>query len=597
MDNPSNAESALFNRHNRGHNSKQVNGGAGVSHKISTPLDTLTLVNYNASHELTGANLTSSTSLDSNNSIGSLWTRNMWPKYADGLAIGGSQANLIIQWSILIGSLLTTLLLITLLLRKLFIATFPSYHWMLAKQTIKSSSASQMDADCCPHHTHHAVLHPSNGPASYPPILNSLGPPHVHHYEGPWSQVSSGRCPTFSSPTVAGVLQQYGGQPGEFKNLQRGEYQQFVLDSNGRHIVFAGSLGAKFNTDATLNRFTTETGHLATPANTANSGSSGSAGRHGRSRHANKEYDTNSVASSIDYHYDTVDCAQNEYCNSVQLDPNCQDMGFYLTKDFVPLNTQHQNGRSTKVERRSTGDRLEELEQRDDSQSLDREHRRRNSERVKHTSPNVPQVAGLVEVNDDQPLEGNPRDIGPPDAQSGGIGDSSSVGSTGDSSPSVQSTTAPMLSNANSSSFEQAAEISDYAAPLETHANASVSAGTSPAGAKARARAIKIAHQDIAAPQSQPNSPMFVKQFSNSRSGASMRNKSGPMFGSAHRPRLKSRVMTESQRGAQMVHKQVNTKSRVGTIQRPNDNCDIEVDDERRDGRHFYEEVDRKDCI
>jgi len=60
----------------------------------------------------------------------------------------GPQANLI-QWSILIGSLLTIILLIMLLVRKLFVSTFPSYRWMLAKQTLESSSSQFSVADFC----------------------------------------------------------------------------------------------------------------------------------------------------------------------------------------------------------------------------------------------------------------------------------------------------------------------------------------------------------------------------------------------------------------------------------------------------------------
>lgn len=128
---------------------------------------------------------------------------NIWPHLLTQGELG-PQARLV-QWSILIGSLLIVVLLIMLILRKLLARSTPSYHWMLAKQTLKTS------ADCC-NHRHHlssashldsAILLNSDGTTRSQPV-----PPHAHF---------ANLC-----------------------NSSQNQYQ-FVLDADGRQHLLAAS--------------------------------------------------------------------------------------------------------------------------------------------------------------------------------------------------------------------------------------------------------------------------------------------------------------------------------------------------------------------
>lgn len=69
----------------------------------------------------------------------------MWPAKlfhsSSSLHIGAPQpdgATQLLQWTILIGSLLAVVLLIALIARKLVAKAAPSYHWLLAKHTLKT---------------------------------------------------------------------------------------------------------------------------------------------------------------------------------------------------------------------------------------------------------------------------------------------------------------------------------------------------------------------------------------------------------------------------------------------------------------------------
>lgn len=76
-------------------------------------------------------------------------TKSMWPA---GFMLMGSELALspaasLLQWALLLGLLLALLLLIMLTLRRLCASLQPSYHWLLARQAIKSSS--QLAAPIC----------------------------------------------------------------------------------------------------------------------------------------------------------------------------------------------------------------------------------------------------------------------------------------------------------------------------------------------------------------------------------------------------------------------------------------------------------------
>lgn len=135
-------------------------------------------------------------------SSSSIWrqTASTWPPTGpSAFQLAGLNTARIIEWTIIVGSLLSIVLLLMLILRKLFASTLPktqpSYHWMLAKQTLKEQQQ----------------------PATYcQPVIPQLA----------------------QAKRQAGNDLQFQFWPGHAE-------RQITVDTAGRHLF-----GASFNTDA-----------------------------------------------------------------------------------------------------------------------------------------------------------------------------------------------------------------------------------------------------------------------------------------------------------------------------------------------------------
>lgn len=160
----------------------------------------------------------------------------MWPPQLLATDSAQLQAASLIQWTIQIGFLLAIILLIILILRKLFVAVLPSYHWMLAKQAIKSTCDTSRSECSCHHHFSRT---PPSFRMSTANILGSLKaetftsvPPHHMCYAWRHKQ-SQAPLATSSSPHSAAAGSQF---------------HQCLVDSAGTAQIFS-PLSPPFNTD------------------------------------------------------------------------------------------------------------------------------------------------------------------------------------------------------------------------------------------------------------------------------------------------------------------------------------------------------------
>lgn len=476
----------------------------------------------------------------------------MWPK---GLLNSvsssdlGPQAN-IIQWTILIGSLLSIILLIMLILRKLFLATFPSYHWMLAKQTIKSSSKLAA-SDCCQsrRHRHSTVLMGAN-----PEIGANLQHHPPHHMCYAWRRDRP--------PQPLSGCKQLDGQP---------VYQQYLVDSNGRHLLAGGSSwSAKFNTDqATKRDFYLENSPKSLSNSTSSRGNN-------RIRDDPMMEDVNSMIST-NYNYDTLNGS------FIQQQAKAPDDVGKLTTTTTIANSNPLQARLPTSAKSNTSIEWT-LPEGAQSKNLGMNPANEDETREgKHRSPNVPLITNKTTDQLEEKSCSNSR--------------SSSIVmlSSGDS-PSSQSTTAQMLSQAASSSFEQTPELTFDCSSAIIHNGSPASLNGKPRFNPGQAKLACLPSQSA---QSQPNSPMFINQLSSIKTN----NNNGP-FGARFKPvvagnralqnsirtqRSMSRDNKESDENIRFT-KQVDFEAANRCTQNEEEpkvanNCD-NIDD-----RHYYEEI------
>lgn len=577
-------------------------GGGGEPTLADTSLATSNL-NNGATTATTGS---AATNAPPDSAINLVWTRSMWPQHLlNGVSTNQqpdfSQPATLIQWTILIGSLLSVVLLILLILRKLFVSTFPSYQWMLAKQTLKNTSKLKQTGaaslDCCQaasaiHHQTAArhlsasgtivgsaaaaaaaaaanMLSPcvAVGPASRTSpggLLAALKPsssssaPNKHHHHIHYQQASSipphHMCYAWRrqqqqpphSLDIEGVACRNGQQNQRLSNVATAH--QYIVDSKGNHILNS-SLGANFNTDI----YDLPASFARESANSMTNSTSTSAYNVPRTTISNQnnnnnlEYESQSEISA-NYNYDTLNSNYgNQAINVVQHDQqqrqshmSALEKGFHLPHNYLP---QPKSSSFNPIKgQQNVQDKSEQVEFSEHElhplivglNHYQHQQAATSSNEAKHRSPKVPNSqkrfdqtkagAGLVDTKTSSSLS----------TISGASGRSDGNEST--SSPSIQSTTAQMLSNAASCSFEQTPDQNNDFLPSCTNENnndnndsplssiPTSSTGLNNLNLQHRIRngisnTSKLACSNTV--QSQPNSPMFANQFVNTnRSGS-----------------------------------------------------------------------------
>lgn len=404
----------------------------------------------------------------------------MWPSQLlssnNAGDLGGQQANLI-QWTILIGSLLTLILLIMLIIRKMLVSTasLPSYRWLLAKQTaIKPASQVgsirgrlvQSNKECnCKHQPqfrHHSLA----GLSGTQLLCDEASPIIQHHHQvGSISHQAACRAAAANQPGLASAA-----------------YQQYlVTEASGRHLLRCSADYAEAeyaDLPAACSR---------QPSSTATHSSRGSAGQPGRSGFRKRQDDQGGFAVISDFtDYDALDgCARYDQ-------PPSDEKGFVLTRDFIAQTTT----------------------------SCNLDHRADLRENKVNSSKQGGSAKSEVEATrqDDSP------------SGSSSIA-SSLAGESMGSNGSVRSTTAPMLSS-NAGSFEQQSPNDELTSANDLNSTPAgstcvlicnpLSAGCSPASVGGGGGQLRHHHNKSinmvgacsqSGAQSQPSSPMVLNSF------------------------------------------------------------------------------------
>lgn len=259
-------------------------------------------------------------------------TRSIWPlSQLSALGEPSLQAGLI-QWAILLGSLLVIVLLIMLIARKLFFSAFqPSYHWMLAKHTIKSSSKlNALNGDCC-----YAAGRPPQAPGAGASLVvgasTHQAPPFASNHlgcstasvllaDGQPSLPPHHMCYAWRRNTSSSS----NSRAANNKSCSNGQTFQCIVDAQGRHLL-----------DTAQNPFNTSTN---TPMFNANQSCHSNSSSYTTMKTARRFYagsyddlcKRNSVISNMNnYNYDTLN--SNNQSQQQPKEENC----FVLTRDFV----------------------------------------------------------------------------------------------------------------------------------------------------------------------------------------------------------------------------------------------------------------------
>lgn len=521
--------------------------------------------------------------------LGSMWPTQLLDKAADL----GAPANLI-QWTLLIGSLLSLVLLIMLIVRKLFVSTFPSYRWLLAKQTaIKPLQAGsirgrlvQSNKECrCrhqPQHRHQSLA----GLAGTQLLCDDASRIVQHHHQV--GSISHQMCQPAEWRPLEGSAQ----MAAKSGKLASAAYQQYLLtEASGRHL-----LSDEFKAD-----YADLTGQPRQPSSTATHSSRGSAGRTGL-RYCQEDQ---GFALMPGYNYEPLD--EGAYCYQGDAEQRLpDDKGFVLTRDFVAqscasgqLGGAEDTGRS--INYTSTSNSREARNKPAKQNSMESRH----NKLVKSGSRDDG-------ARQDEPADRNAQ------SHSGSSSITSSVAGESTASNSVQSTTAPMLSS-NAGSFEQPSPNELASSEFNTPGSSvllisnPLSAGCSPAsvsvcGGKPRHNnSINLAGTCPQGAQSQPCSPMILNSFkpnqplsrcrapklsvrvrpvrdqdeeANDDSGYAQPEQSGPISVKSARREPPSDGMS-AQRANSRPDQSVLELARTFEAKR---DCDI-------DERHYYEEI------
>lgn len=477
----------------------------------------------NGATTATAATTTSSTTVP-DSITNSVWMKSMWPNHLiNGMVSTATtnQQNLnqpatLIQWTILIGSLLSVILLILLILRKLFVSTFPSYQWMLAKQTLKNTSKLNQTAvanlDCCQAsaaaaaihqnrhlslsgssvqaNSNHAMLTPciaiasaassTSSPASL--FAGGFKSSNKHHHHIHYQQASPipphHMCYAWrrqQQPAQADIQGEGVIDCNNKHRLANGNNattaHQYIVDANGKHIL-GSSLGAEFNTDI----YDLPASFAHESANSMTNSTTTSGYKFARTNMSMNKHnmESHSETSAANYNYDTLNSNYGNQALNVQQDSKGQFQQQHITHNYLPqiqpqssFNAQQQAQLTTVSSKHAAGQIFNNFSQ--DNSRLDpsqisgitnsfHQHQTTSSlnETTKHRSPKVPKSQKRF----DQAKHG--RDLSVDDTKSSSssrssltISGNSEGGDESNSSPSIQSTTAQMLSNAASCSFEQ----------------------------------------------------------------------------------------------------------------------------------------------
>lgn len=377
-------------------------------------------------------------------------TRSIWPIQEPGElnqqpAIISTSS--LIQLILLVGSLVSLILFIMLILRKVIISKSPSYQWMLAKQTRPKRKAARSieQLACCAHHGgRHLIIEndclrdtitcqslDSTTTATVTGASSRWPPPHIC-----CSQRGRQASDLMASAVVAAASKKH-------QQLEFNDQKQLFVDLNGRH--FLGSSPRTPNPGRKSQRDSMMT------------------------MSQDDNYDIligNSDDHYDDYHRQTQMMANNKSSlGLMQANDNDEQAAklrlesrLNLTREFV---TSTQTSNSTTSSNSCKSPNMDynlindnNFEQRDkltrhiDGQKFERKRRK--------TSPNVPNV------NNAKSHHHHHRDISRPELINEDLVAQSSRSSTISDSNSIQSTTAQMMSTEPSSSLEQAPEIIDY---------------------------------------------------------------------------------------------------------------------------------------
>lgn len=456
-------------------------------------------------------------------------TKGIWPNQLTYSATN-LQAN-VIQWTILIGSLVALILLIMLIIRKLFYSTFPSYRWLLAKQTaMKSPNENRLGSirgrlvrdskECnCKHKPHQR--HQSLAALSGTQLLCDEASQIIQHHHQVGS-ISRQMCQAahewHGSQQIGCSARSSGGA-----NLASTAYQQYLLtEANGRHLL--GGTGDKYAAaDYALDLPASATQRASSTATHSSRGSGC-----GRAHTQRRQDEPAGFAVIPGYSYDTLD--QEDQAHRRQRDADQQqqlgDKGFILTRDFVVqpggseqfVNTSSANANAPLVFKNSPACAGQLRPNSTKQNSMD--SRQARSIRENGISTRCQQQQ--QQDDDSSPLT---AELKAQCSRSGSSSIASSVADDSTASNSVQSTTAQMLSsNAGSSSFEQQssnelASQNEFVAPGSSVVLVSnpISVGCSPAsvgGGKPRHNnSIKLIGACPQTAQSQPSSPMLMNSF------------------------------------------------------------------------------------
>lgn len=330
------------------------------------------------------ANETSSTTSTAPNQPGTIWPRAIWPttkqqqQQQQQLPPGSIELTpphiILIQWALVIGILLAIVLLLVILLKKLL--SSPSYHWMLAKQMIKSTSnrlgpngvgattnrsSTTLEAnnDCCyrlappPHHK--GYINNNNSSLVFNSPFNCgnalLVAETTSDHSTPTSNIktqicyncqhhlqSSSKNNINNTTTTSSSLNNIGGASTAPVHC--------VIDSNGRHANVSSFLinnGARFNTDNTFHHSSNQIEPPSYIYASMTQSSDLSQNFIINKKHQRDDTTNNSINLSDNNNYDTLNNT-NIYSNSLGYDDPInlipeRDKGFILSKDFVVLPT------------------------------------------------------------------------------------------------------------------------------------------------------------------------------------------------------------------------------------------------------------------
>lgn len=461
-------------------------------------------------------------------SRGPIWTSQLQqPSFIGDLNVSISP---VFQWTILIGSLLSLVLLVLIILRKLLTSSLPvssSYQWMLAKQTLKSScgasGSSSLDQTSGVNECHCPLHHSLGGCSS---SSTRQPPPHLLFGSNLTQEplVAAGNSSYKRQHHLVRQQQQQQHHPvrcnlsswrhrqdpsdeSSQSNSNR-KQQQLIVDSNGRHLLVTGNSAALRQQPGGQQQFNTDVQFCNQPLQF------GSWQRRDR-REVELNRNGQSVLSLNDYNYDTLNNNGSDYYAQAaveQVDINqradCKS-SFVLARDLV-------------VDLSQSGSQQKQLDNQEPQPQLINKRMSPNVPTNQKSQPTTSSVISAAATASEPNSNFNPNL---------GVSRSSSVSVASSSGSSIQSTTAQLLTSSFSSNEQPALEMAnEYAAPLASNipvandvAVSSTSAGNSPGGLKTsddlkRPKRMKSlagggGNQVI---QSQPNSPMFANQFARS---------------------------------------------------------------------------------